>query len=699
MASVSGALAFAFSLEFWEQSVIVEVYTLNALLVALCIFILIRWQEIRKDSLLYTFAFVYGLGLCNHHTMHFLGPAFAAYILFNDFRNAFPPHAGGLRGEKAALALRVYALMLAIAAGIWFIIHLYLPIRSLANPPIDWGNPETLESFWNVVTRRQYIPDMVLEPQTLHRFVQQLYAVLVHMHVPQFTLWLALVPLLGLYPLWRHQRRRFALIFGIQIYLLLGIVYFVNFDVDTDTVAINSTFFIPVHMLSAVLIGLAVAWIAAVQVKKRTLFPVAVVLSILAPLIPLLTHYQTNDKSNYYFAHDYAMNLFETLDKDAVFFPVQDYATFPLQYFQIVEGVRPDVSISTKYGYIEGLSEELTSAQLTMMSPDAVRHLLEDKILSTTDRPIYFTTKRPLTAVPNAAMVNAGLLFRVVGEKWPYVEQDYWSRYTWHTLDEAEARGDFTARSILGDYHLFHGQRLLQDGNLPGALDELEATARLMSTNKHVLNNLGSTCLEHGLIEHAQKYYQMAVEVDPEFEVAYRNLVTASTMLGDLETAGHYAKTTLAITERNLGPNNVRVGAASNELGVVLLELGKPAEALKLFKRAVKIDQMAYGGPHPVIARDLNNIGGALLALNELGDAKASLERAIAMDTTVYGPEHVVVARDRHNLGLVLDKMGDKTAASQHRQWALRIIETYLGAENMMTRKAKEGRFIPALGE
>ena len=35
-------------------------------------------------------------------------------------------------------------------------VYLYLPVRSLKNPQLDWGNPENLHNFWRVFTRADY---------------------------------------------------------------------------------------------------------------------------------------------------------------------------------------------------------------------------------------------------------------------------------------------------------------------------------------------------------------------------------------------------------------------------------------------------------------------------------------------------------------------------------------------------------------
>jgi hypothetical protein len=84
LAALTAGLACAFSLEFWEQSTIAEVYTLNAFFMAACLYLLCVWYESRRTSLLLVFSLLYGLSLGNHNTMAFLGPLFIAFVLYID---------------------------------------------------------------------------------------------------------------------------------------------------------------------------------------------------------------------------------------------------------------------------------------------------------------------------------------------------------------------------------------------------------------------------------------------------------------------------------------------------------------------------------------------------------------------------------------------------------------------------------------
>ncbi|HEX2984861.1 MAG TPA: DUF2723 domain-containing protein, partial [Ignavibacteriales bacterium] len=57
------------------------------------------------------------------------------------------------------------------------------------------------------------------------------------------------------------------------------------------------------------------------------------------------TNYHSHDRSKIYFPWDYAYNILQSCDKDAILFTYGDNDTFPLWYLQDVEGVRRDIRI------------------------------------------------------------------------------------------------------------------------------------------------------------------------------------------------------------------------------------------------------------------------------------------------------------------------------------------------------------------
>src|SRR5215208_5761984 len=86
VAAAAGALAFGLSGAFWSQAVIAEVYTLEALLVALVILFLLLWRDSRECRYLLLSAFLVGISLTHHLTSVLLIPAAVSFVFLTDRR-------------------------------------------------------------------------------------------------------------------------------------------------------------------------------------------------------------------------------------------------------------------------------------------------------------------------------------------------------------------------------------------------------------------------------------------------------------------------------------------------------------------------------------------------------------------------------------------------------------------------------------
>jgi hypothetical protein len=75
----SGALLVSHT--FWTYAVMPKVYSLNALLVTACCYLLIRWRENPRNGLLYPAALLYGLSFLNHLVMVTVAAGFAAFVV------------------------------------------------------------------------------------------------------------------------------------------------------------------------------------------------------------------------------------------------------------------------------------------------------------------------------------------------------------------------------------------------------------------------------------------------------------------------------------------------------------------------------------------------------------------------------------------------------------------------------------------
>jgi tetratricopeptide (TPR) repeat protein len=601
-AAVVAALAFAFIAEYWSQAVIAEVYTLNMLLILLCLFVLLEWYETRRTRLLYTLAFCFGLGMANHNTMMLCGPVFVGFILFID--------------RDPLLRWRTYAACTTLSLAVALLLYLYLPIGSLRNTPMDWGNPETFENWWDHITRKQYAFAFTANPRSLGRLQGQVWTLL-KLYTGEFTPWLAALPLAGGYVLWRKSRIRFGLMLALFLTILLGFTLATNFKLDKESLWVNNVFYVPAYAVAALFLGLAADGVASLH--KRLLLP-AMALGAACVGALLATNYAECDKSHYYFAHDFGLNVLNTMEENAVYFPTADHATFPALYLQAVEGIRPDITLANKYGYPEeciykDMPEEQRNG-FRKIPTDAEEQFIEDWVIANGHRPVYFTRKRGLFGVPGARMADAGLLYRVVlkDEKWS--PADYWSTYRWHTLDPKNTGGDYTAELILGDYWFSQGRMQLAQGKPGEAIADFDRGLAITGDSREGLNNVGSASAEAGQLAAAQKYYARSLAIDPEYDLSLRNLAKVYLQKQEYANALSLFERILAKQPRDPEANLLSVQCLRN--------VGRLDEALNRSRRTAELI--------PDNPQAWHDLGYLLEAVGDSRSAQIAFTRSLSLD-------------------------------------------------------------------
>ncbi len=193
ISGISCSLLFAFSPVMWSQSVIVEVYALNAFFLIIVFLLTYYWMHKPTDKLLYITSFLFGLGLTNYQALLLAAVALVIAImvadirLFRDFIVTLAPMIAVILliqmgkipgiGSPYDTSCFVYiTLNFALLAGAYFLLpkgkqvaisilmvelglafYVYMPIVSdLRNPPMNWGYPRTWEGFLHALSRGQY---------------------------------------------------------------------------------------------------------------------------------------------------------------------------------------------------------------------------------------------------------------------------------------------------------------------------------------------------------------------------------------------------------------------------------------------------------------------------------------------------------------------------------------------------------------
>ena len=137
VAAAAGALAFGTGTTLWSQAVIAEVYTINALTLALTLIALLRWRQTRRDRHLLLSAFLVGLSMTNHMTSGLLLPTSLLFVAVVD---------------RSALARWRLMAGGAAAFALGLMPYLYLPIRTALGAPMVANKPDSLGRFLNVVS-------------------------------------------------------------------------------------------------------------------------------------------------------------------------------------------------------------------------------------------------------------------------------------------------------------------------------------------------------------------------------------------------------------------------------------------------------------------------------------------------------------------------------------------------------------------
>ena len=138
----------------------------------------------------------------------------------------------------------------------------------------------------------------------------------------------------------------------------------------------------------------------------------------------------------------------------------------------------------------------------------------------------------------------------------------------------------------------------------------------------------------------------------------------------------------LAIDEHAYGADHPNVATSLNNLAQLLQDTNRLGEAEPLMRRALAIDEQLYGPDHPNVASDLNNLAQLLKDTNRLGEAEPLMRRALEIDESAYGPDHPEVAISLNNLAQLLQATNRLGEAEPLMRRALEIDEQSYGPDH-----------------
>jgi hypothetical protein len=400
--ALGAAISLAFGLTFWEQALLADKYAFNALMVAMVLYLTLRWGKTRAPGTLNLLALAYGLSLAHHRTMALFAPFLLAYVWILE--------KGALWRDGRRL-LRLAALVLAPLT-----LYFYLPWAEARNLPPGTWHPGTPREWYDYLFDTGRTGLVYVDPNDLGEMLM----FYLRTWVRDFT-WAGVA--LGVGGAIAMVRRRWL----DAAFLLCNFVA-QAFLAANHHVPRHWVYFIPSFVIYALWVGegLSALWQGLGWLKPRVGRALGVTLALFLalatlawPLVPFPGRYRPLRDAHHGVGvldvwrqtlkrghmGDRVGRAIANIEPDAVVLCDWEQAT-PLWYYQQVEGLRPDVTIVYP---VERLDEVAASGRPLYMAraqaglADRWHPSCSDSLIRLRDAPNF---ELPLSAAPLSARLG-----------------------------------------------------------------------------------------------------------------------------------------------------------------------------------------------------------------------------------------------------------------------------------------------------
>jgi hypothetical protein len=538
--AVAAGLLMAFSRTLWAYATITEVYALNALLVLLVFFLVVRWRrriiETRTDSRvavathatwIYTAAFIFGLAMGVHHvTVALTLPAIAVVVYRTE----------GLKFFTSRRLL--YAALISVGALI--LVYSYLPWAASRSPAMNWGNPRSLQEIWWHITGRQYRVFFSFSPAAMGaQFVE-----FCRMAFREFGFaWLPLALFLAVAGLASAYKRDRTAFWFLLLIVLADLAYALSYEIAED----KDAYYLPAFISIAIAAGLGIQWLIQRAASRPSPIWRPYVAAATAIVLTLATAFAANwpfnDHRHYFIADDYVENLFSTIAPNGLLLTQDWQVASPMLYAQEIEQRRGDVKVvdinllrrSWYFDYLKHAHPGLMDRSSEKINPYVT-------ILKQWERdPAAFARSQDLTQRISMAFLDMiqSIVRNEIKVAPVYVTNDMlvddrtnryltrWIPQTYQLVPEGLVFNLATDQSFRDrpDPHL--RMRGLADGTVRFAKDDV-ANLKILPAYTRMLTNRGKYLALFNQHERAILAFKAAVALDPNLAAAQQGLAEST---------------------------------------------------------------------------------------------------------------------------------------------------------------------------
>lgn len=504
-AALAASIAFCCSPRLWLQSNHDKPYPLLAFIVAITLYLVLRWRDSYRDgsekpSFIFMAAFLSGLATGTHQTIILMIPSFAFLILTMNWRIVF----------------RIRDFIAAFVFGILgFAINLHLPIRATKFPLLNWGDPQTKEQFLWHFLRKGYPSEKVERGWSL------LWSQINAFNIPfEFTSIGLFVMLIGI-GVYFFKRRDEILAYLIALICFLAVIVG-HFNAPYELIFLTEEFFTPLYMFSTLFIGMGLYYLTSrilLLISSKTISEnisfggsFAFLALLLLPATVCGLNYVKNDQHNNYVAYDYASNVLRSAPTGAVLYTWGDSGAFPLWYIQGVEKMREDLDlVHTPHlvfdWYLDGFprlfnNSILRRIPLESQSPENVLLLAAAEQYPVRPVLIDYSTR---FSVPFAGykFMQKGITYQLYAAGSPVKttpDMSVWDLYATRGFMGKEMffRDLDTGKAILiyANSRIEVAEALIMDSRLGDGLESLRIAARI---SPEVANDVNQTLARYGV--------------------------------------------------------------------------------------------------------------------------------------------------------------------------------------------------------